>query len=101
FGGPGFVNFEADGKQCLTPAAACPVLGTKLGANFGVGMHNYINDFTSVTLEVRDIVVRNNNAGRDTTGDRLVKDDDLSLHATYFFSVNLTFFLPFKAVKSP
>jgi outer membrane beta-barrel protein len=101
FGGPGFVNFKADAPACTSAGPNCPVTGTKIGANFGVGMHAYINDFLAINLEVRDILVRNNPSGRDTNGDRVANDFDLSWDSNYLFGLNLMFFLPATAPVGP
>jgi outer membrane beta-barrel protein len=96
FGGPGVINFKADG-QCAAPAAplaSCPVTGMKLGANFGLGMHLFATDFFAINFELRDLLVRNNPAGRDENGDMFADEHDLSWDSNYFLSLNLTFFLP-------
>lgn len=93
FGGPGFINFKADGA-CAAGGSTCPVTGMKIGGNFGAGMHAYGNDWFAINLELRDILVRNNPAGRDATGDGVVDDSDLSWDSNYMFSLNLMLFLP-------
>jgi outer membrane beta-barrel protein len=102
FGGPGFINFKADAPACAEgTAGSCPVVGMKIGGNFGVGMHAFINDFVAINAELRDILVRNNPAGRDETGDGVAGKDDLSWDSNYILSLNLMFFLPGKAQVSP
>ena len=46
-------------------------------------MHTYFNDFFSMNLEVRDMLLRNNPAGRDETGDRVADDEDLTWDSNY------------------
>jgi outer membrane beta-barrel protein len=92
FGGPGFINFT--GTSCTTPGASCPVTGMKVGANFGVGMHTYFTDWLSMNIEARDILLRNNPAGRDETGDKVADDDDLTWDSNYMVGVNFTFIFP-------
>ena len=93
FGGPGFIKFESDGPDCENQNS-CPVTGMKVGANFGVGVHAYFNDFFSLNLELRDVLLRNNPAGRDVTGDRVANSEDLSWDSNYMVGLNFTFFLP-------
>ena len=62
FGGPGIINFTSDGEPCAKGGPSCPVTGMKVGANFGVGMHAFVNDFIALNFELRDILLRNNPA---------------------------------------
>jgi hypothetical protein len=100
FGGPGFINFVSNREACATPANSCPVTGLKIGGNFGLGMRSYFNNFFSMDVEVRDLLLRNNPAGRDETGDRVADDQDLTWDSTYMVGINLTFFLPPRAPVS-
>jgi outer membrane beta-barrel protein len=95
FGGPGFINFKSD-TACASGAEqpSCAVTGLKIGANFGVGAHLFTNNFFALNFELRDILVRNNPAGRDETGDGVADSRDLSWDSNYILSLNLTFFLP-------
>jgi hypothetical protein len=97
FGGPGFINFISDQGPCERAENSCPVTGLKIGGNFGIGMRSYFNDFFSLDIEVRDLLLRNNPAGRDETGDRIADGEDLSWDSTYLVGLNLTFFLPPRA----
>jgi outer membrane beta-barrel protein len=103
FGGPGFIDFKADGGCVDDPRSGqtCPVTGLKVGANFGLGMHLFANDFFAINVEVRDLLVRNNPAGRDQNGDMLANDRDLSWDSNFITSLNLMFFLPGRASISP
>jgi hypothetical protein len=95
FGGPGFINFVSEGASCgAAEANSCPVTGMKVGANFGVGVHTYFNQYFSLNIEARDILLRNNPSGRDETGDRIANGEDLSWDSNYMVGLNLTFFLP-------
>jgi hypothetical protein len=98
FGGPGFMNFAAD-TTCanMGEVGSCAVTGLKIGANFGVGAHLFTNNFFALNLELRDILVRNNPAGRDETGDGVADSRDLKWDSNYLFSLNLMFFLPANA----
>lgn len=95
FAGPGFVNFTADEAACAAPRpCSSAVTGMKVGATFGLGAHFFVNQAFALQLEFRDVLLRNNPAGRDVTGNRKVTGDDLSWDSTYVLSVNATFFFP-------
>jgi outer membrane beta-barrel protein len=102
FGGPGAIDFKAD-TVCAAGAelASCAVTGFKVGANFGVGAHLFANDFFALNFEVRDILVRNNPAGRDEDGDGIANDRDLSWDSNIMLGLNLMFFLPGRPPVSP
>jgi hypothetical protein len=97
FGGPGFINCVSDGAACAMDGPSCPVVGMKIGANFGVGMHTFVNDYLAINLEVRDILLRNNPSGRDVNGDTKANADDMSWDSNYMVGLNFTLFLPSKA----
>ena len=106
FVGPGFLNLEP--TDSTIPACtssntteSCGVSGYKLGANFGVGIHSYINQFLALNVELRDIMAQINPAGRDVNGDRKANTDDLSWQSTYMVSLNLVLYLPATADISP
>jgi outer membrane beta-barrel protein len=101
FGGPGFVDFKADTTCADDMQRTCPVTGFKVGANFGLGMHLFANDYFALNFELRDIFVQNNPAGRDQNGDGFANDRDLSWDSNYMLTLNLMFFLPGRATISP
>ncbi|HVR62078.1 MAG TPA: outer membrane beta-barrel domain-containing protein [Polyangia bacterium] len=106
FGGPGFLNLEpADTTlpSCsdTNKTASCGVSGYKLGANFGVGIHSYLNQFLALNVELRDIYAKINPAGRDVNGDGKANADDLTWQSTYMVSLNLVLYLPATADISP
>lgn len=101
FGGPGFINFAADTPCPDAPGPSCADNGMKIGANFGAGMHAYFNDWFAVNIEVRDLFLRSNPAGRDENGDGVADTNDQAWHSNIFTSLNLMFFLPGKAPVSP
>jgi outer membrane beta-barrel protein len=99
FAGPGFLNIKPTDTglgPCDDNAAArsCGVSGLKLGANVGVGIHSYINDFLALDLVLRDIVAQINPAGRDVNGDGRANASDLKWGSTYMVSLNLVLYLP-------
>ena len=73
---------------------SCGVSGLKLGANVGVGIHSYINDFLAFDLVLRDVIGKINPAGRDVNGDGRANAGDLKWGSTYMVSLNLVLFLP-------
>ncbi len=98
-GGVGFINFSASGKECVdkTPSPNCPFTGMKAGPNFGLGMHTYFNDLVALNIELRDVLVKHNPAGRDENGDMVTNSDDNRLNSNYILTFNVAFFLPSKA----
>jgi outer membrane beta-barrel protein len=101
FGGVGVIDFKADDPCDSETQATCAVTGFKVGGNFGLGMHLFANDFFALNFELRDILVQNNAAGRDTDSDGLANDRDLRWDSNYIMSLNLMFFLPGRATISP
>jgi outer membrane beta-barrel protein len=101
FGGPGVIDFKSDTPCPGTESESCAVTGMKVGANFGVGTHLFANDFFALNFEVRDILVRNNPAGRDEDGDGVANDRDLSWDSNIILGLNLMFFLPARPPVSP
>jgi hypothetical protein len=99
FAGPGFINFKAE-TTCPSGAMQpiCAVSGMKIGANFGAGIHAFVNDFFAINLEIRDIFVRHNPAGIDADNhDGIADKNDYAWDSNYLLTMNLMFFLPSKA----
>jgi outer membrane beta-barrel protein len=71
--------------------------GIAAGPTFGGGAHLFFNQFMALNVEFRDIIIRDNAAGRDINGDGTLNADDIQTGAKYFFSFGLAFFLPAKA----
>lgn len=99
FGGPGFLNVEPASSgvpACndTNKSASCGVTGYKLGANFGVGVHSYLNQFLALNVELRDILAQINPSGRDVNGDGKANASDLTWQSTYMVSLNLVLYLP-------
>lgn len=102
FGGLGGINYKADGPACVSMAPAagqshspsCPETGMRLGPTFGFGTHSFINRFVSIDVELRDIYLRNNVAGRDTNGDMRVNSRDLSWNHNFIVSLSVSVFFP-------
>ena len=98
FAGIGAINYAAASSgvaSCSDTASnGCAVTGLKVGANFGLGVHSFINQFLALDLEVRDLYAPNNASGRDVNGDRVVNNEDVGLTSTYIATLNITLFLP-------
>jgi len=103
FGGVGALNFTAEGEECTeadqpnTPgfrSPSCPVVGLRIGPQFGFGANAFLNDFMALNVEIRDFLVQNNPSGRDVTSDRLVNEADETLEHNILVTLNLQFFLP-------
>jgi outer membrane beta-barrel protein len=105
FVGPGFLNLTANDSNVPAcsdtgtdgagqPIRACSVSGLKFGGNFGVGVHSYINQFLALNFELRDILVQNNAAGRDTNGDGKATNDDIKWGSTFVATLSLVLYLP-------
>ena len=106
FGGPGFLNLEPANTTLPScsdsnKTASCGVSGYKLGANFGVGIHSYLNQFLALNVELRDIFAKINPAGRDVNGDGKANAADLTWQSTFMVSLNLVLYLPATADISP
>jgi outer membrane beta-barrel protein len=110
FGGAGFINYTASGMACAggasgTPAGqsyspSCPDTGMKIGPTFGIGTHSFINRYLSVNVELRDIYLRVNPAGRDATGDMRVDSNDVSWNHNFIVTLSLAIFFPTTAAIS-
>ena len=117
FGGPGLISVEPTNSSSLTdcgsvmrnPASvtgptgpfSCAVTGSKVGANFGVGLHSYFNEWVALNIELRDMLAQLNPSGRDVNGDGVANNTDLSWSHTFMLSANVVFYLPSTASISP
>jgi outer membrane beta-barrel protein len=112
FGGPGLISVKsadaaAAGRSCDQPATAvapgasapasnfgCSYAGSKVGANFGLGLHSFFNQWLALNVELRDILAKLNPSGRDANGDGHADLSDQTWTHTYMVTANLMFFLP-------
>jgi outer membrane beta-barrel protein len=118
FGGPGLINVAPTDASSLTdcgsimqlpPTASggpggpfsCKVSGAKFGANFGVGLHSYFNEWMALNVELRDILAQLNPSGRDNNGDGVANANDLTWSHTFMVTANIVFYLPSTASISP
>jgi outer membrane beta-barrel protein len=117
FGGPGLINVaptDTSSVDCNSivknppnpdgsPSGPfqCGVTGTKFGANFGVGLHSYFNEWIALNVELRDILAQLNPSGRDNNGDGVADKNDLTWSHTFMVTANVVFYLPATASISP
>ena len=107
FGGPAYVNLAAKngGMACsgtpLPQSMSCAATGGHIGGTFGAGFHSFFNDWVALNFEVRDILVKDNPAGRDVNGDQFVDTRDLTWTSHLFAILGVTIYLPAKADISP
>lgn len=104
FVGPGFINVapnSADVPPCMETNTSngsgrfsCGVTGTKIGANFGLGLHSYFNHWLALNVELRDILAKLNPSGRDTDASLMANNGDLAWTHTFSVAANLVFYLP-------
>jgi outer membrane beta-barrel protein len=107
-GGAAAMNFAAANSgaapACTTGAAPqgrCTVTGMQVGGTGGIGFHSFFNDFLALNVELRDIVVKDNPAGRDVNGDTNVDKSDLTWTHHVMAMFGLTVYLPSTASISP
>ena len=106
FGGAAFVNLAAvngGANPCSDMPASngvCVATGMKPGGTFGGGFHSFFNDFLALNVELRDVLIKDNPAGRDVNGDMGVDNQDLTWTSHLMASVALTVYLPSTAAIS-
>jgi outer membrane beta-barrel protein len=107
FAGGAGVNLAAvnGGASACTdtpnPNAVCVATGFKPGGTFGGGFHSFFNNFLALNLELRDILIKDNPAGRDVNGDTNVDNGDLTWTSHLMVSLGLTVYFPTTADISP
>jgi len=108
FGGAAAMNFAAansGGAPACTDTPAndkrCTLTGMQIGGTGGIGFHSFFNDFVALNVELRDIVVKDNPAGRDVDGDMNADKGDLTWTHHVMAMFGLTLYLPSTASISP
>jgi outer membrane beta-barrel protein len=107
FAGGAFVNLAAvngGASACSStpsPSGVCVATGMKPGGTFGGGIHSFFNDFLALNLELRDVLIKDNPAGRDVNGDLGVDNNDLTWTSHLMASLSLTVYFPSTAAISP
>ena len=107
YGGPAFVSLVKAGST-MAPACTdktmsattCITTGSTVGPTFGGGIHSYFNDWFGLALDLRDVIVKDNPAGRDVNGDLVADKRDLTWSSHWMVTVGVTVFFP-KADISP
>jgi outer membrane beta-barrel protein len=72
----------------------CSPAGTAIGANFGVGLHSFFNQWFAFNLELRDFLAQINPSGRDVNADFVANSADNTWTHTLMVTGNLVFYLP-------
>ena len=95
---PGLI--PSDGKTHYYSCDSAASKGLRVAGNFGLGAHAFLNNYMALTLEIRDLLYKNNTAGRDVDGNGIVNNSDLEFTNNWVFSTNLQIFLPIKTRSS-
>ena len=113
FGGGAAVNLAAANSNpaptCTDTAAGqvggmsggCVVSGMKFGGTFGAGFHSFFNNFLALNVELRDVLIKDNPAGRDVNGDGSSSNADMTWTSHLMATIGLSFYLPSTAGISP
>jgi len=78
----------------------CVVTGSQLAGSVAVGFHSFFNDYFALSVELRDVINKDNPAGRDVNGDQYVDKRDLTWTQHWMATVGLAVYFP-KADISP
>lgn len=79
----------------------CVNTGSKFPAgSLAVGFHSFFNDYFALNVELRDVVNKDNPAGRDVDGDGFVDKRDLTWTQHWMVTLGLAVYFP-KADISP
>ena len=81
-------------------AQTCVVTGSQLAGSVAVGFHSFFNDYFALSVELRDVINKDNPAGRDVNGDQYVDKRDLTWTQHWMATVGLAVYFP-KADISP
>jgi outer membrane beta-barrel protein len=88
---------QADPKAPVNTPKCQAFTTTEITGNFGLGAHAFLSHWSAINLEFRDLLYKNNAAGRDVNGDGVTDTHDLEWTNNWIFSLNVQFFAPFKA----
>ena len=111
YGGAAFVSLAHAGatdpsvKACQDKTADTSsktgyTTGSSIGPTFGGGIHSYFNEWFGLALDLRDVVIKDNPAGRDVNGDQFADKRDLTWSSHWMVTLGATLFFP-KADISP
>lgn len=113
FGGAAAVNLAAANSNpaptCTDAAAGqvggmaggCVASGMKIGGTFGAGFHSFFNNYLALNVELRDVMIKDNPAGRDVNGDGSSSNADLTWTSHLMATIGLALYLPSTAGISP
>ena len=73
---------------------ARPIVGLKPAINVGVGMHAFANHYFALNVELRDLIYKNNPAGRAITSRLDIDSKDENWTHNWLVGLNFMFFLP-------
>ena len=89
----------ADKSADLT-VQTCVVTGSQLAGSVAAGFHSFFNDYFALNVELRDVINKDNPAGRDVNGDEFVDKRDLTWTQHWMVTLGLSVYFP-KADISP
>lgn len=78
----------------------CVNTGSQFGGSVAAGFHSFFNDYFALSVELRDVVIKDNPAGRDVNGDQFADKRDLTWTQHWMATVGLSVYFP-KADISP
>jgi outer membrane beta-barrel protein len=87
---------ETSDRNVLT----CVNTGSKPAGSLAVGFHSFFNDYFALNVELRDVVLKDNPAGRDVNGDQYADKRDLTWTQHWMVTLGLAVYFP-KADISP
>jgi outer membrane beta-barrel protein len=117
FGGAALVNLKAVNANANVvscsdsisqTSSTCVVSGSKVGGMGGVGFHSFFNNYLALSVELRDLLFKDNPAGRGVVvtgvipgGQPEVSNKDLTWSSHVMAIIGLTVFFPTTASISP
>jgi len=78
----------------------CVVTGSQLAGSVAAGFHSFFNDYFALNVELRDVINKDNPAGRDVNADQFVDKRDLTWTQHWMVTLGLAVYFP-KADISP
>jgi len=72
----------------------CVVTGSQPGFSAAAGFHSFFNDVLALNVELRDIIIKDNPAGRDVNGDQFVDKRDLTWSQHWMVTLGLSVYFP-------
>lgn len=72
----------------------CVVTGSQLGGTASIGFHSFFNHFLALNVELRDVMIKDNPAGRDVNGDQIADKRDLTWTSHWMATAGLAVYFP-------